>query len=316
MKLRNRNRHKLRIKLGEGVRGHYHLMSRTVNGEKWFGLREKEYLRKLIWQVAGFSGVRVITYAVMDNHFHVLAEVPPERVVSDGEIVRRFAVLYPEPTPWQPLTAEDLAKLLAANEVRGQELREELLARMHDVSWLMKTIKQRFAIWFQQAAGAVRPGLGGAVQERAGGGRCEGAADGGGPTLISTGCGPGSPTIRRTTVFCGYAEAVAGHGAAVDGLSVLACGGLAGYRQSLFGIAAAPKEGKDSVDPATASRVIEQERGKLSIPEILHCKCRYLTEGYIIGCREFVREVSEPLQRNPGNDRSGRSRWKAPIGTG
>ena len=125
-------------------------MSRTVNGEKWFGLREKEYLRKLIWQVAEFSGVRVITYAVMDNHFHVLAEVPPEREVSDEEIVQRFAVLYPETTPWQPLTAEALAELLAANEVRGQELREELLARMHDVSWLMKTIKQRFAIWFNK----------------------------------------------------------------------------------------------------------------------------------------------------------------------
>ena len=70
-----------------------------MNGEKWFGLREKEYLRKLIWQVAEFSGVRVITYAVMDNHFHVLAEVPPERAVSDEEIVRRFAVLYPEKLP-------------------------------------------------------------------------------------------------------------------------------------------------------------------------------------------------------------------------
>jgi len=29
----------------------------------------------------------------MENHFHVFAEVPPERVVSDEEIVRRFAVL-------------------------------------------------------------------------------------------------------------------------------------------------------------------------------------------------------------------------------
>ena len=120
---RDMKRHKLRIKLGEGVRGYYHLMSRTVNGEKWFGLREKEYLRKLIWQVAEFSGVRVVTYTVMDNHFHLLAEVPPERVVSDGEIVRRFAVLYPEPTPWQPLSAEALAKLLAANEVRGHPSR-------------------------------------------------------------------------------------------------------------------------------------------------------------------------------------------------
>ncbi|MFP4358915.1 MAG: transposase, partial [Puniceicoccaceae bacterium] len=137
--------------MGEGVRAYYHLMSRTVNGEKWFGPREKEYLRKLIWQVAEFSGVRVVTYAVMDNHFHVLAEVPPERVVSDGEIVRRFAVLYPESTPWQPLSAEDLAKALADNDIRGQELREELLRRMHDVSWMMKTIKQRFAVWFNKS---------------------------------------------------------------------------------------------------------------------------------------------------------------------
>ncbi len=64
------------------------MMSRTVNGEKWFGAREKEYLRKLIRQVAAFSGIRVITYALMDNRFHVPAEVPPERVVPYDEIVR------------------------------------------------------------------------------------------------------------------------------------------------------------------------------------------------------------------------------------
>ncbi|MFP4357690.1 MAG: hypothetical protein ACLFSZ_04520, partial [Puniceicoccaceae bacterium] len=89
---------------------------------------------------------------------------------------------------------------------------------------------------------------------------------------------------------------VAGHGAAADGLSVLACGGLAGYRQSLFGIAAAPKEGKGSVDPAAAARVIEREQGRLPMADILRCKCRYLTQGYIIGCSEFVREVSKPLE--------------------
>ncbi|MFP4492422.1 MAG: transposase, partial [Puniceicoccaceae bacterium] len=76
MKIQNRNpRRRPRLKLGEGTKAFYHLMSRTVNGERWFGVREKEYLRKLIWQVAEFSGIRVITYAVMDNHFHVFAEV-------------------------------------------------------------------------------------------------------------------------------------------------------------------------------------------------------------------------------------------------
>ncbi|MFP4352218.1 MAG: hypothetical protein ACLFTU_05215, partial [Puniceicoccaceae bacterium] len=58
----------------------------------------------------------------------------------------------------------------------------------------------------------------------------------------------------------------------------------------------APKEGKGSVDPAAAARVIEQERGRLSMAEMVHCKCRYLTQGYIIGCAEFVREVSRPLE--------------------
>jgi len=36
-------------------------MTRTVNGEHLFGDREKEVLRKMIWQVADFSGVDVLT---------------------------------------------------------------------------------------------------------------------------------------------------------------------------------------------------------------------------------------------------------------
>ncbi len=49
-------------------------MSQTVNGEILFGDVEKEVLRKMIWQVADFSEVQVITYAVMKNHFHLLVE--------------------------------------------------------------------------------------------------------------------------------------------------------------------------------------------------------------------------------------------------
>ncbi len=295
-------RHRLRIKLGEGVRAYYHLMSRTVNGEKWFGPREKEYLRKLIRQVAEFSGVRVVTYTVMDNHFHVLAEVPPERVVSDGEIVRRFAALYPEPTPWQPLTADALAELLAANDVRGQELREELLGRMHDVSWMMKTIKQRFAIWFNKP----RERFGPVWSERFRSVLVEGdvkALRTVAAYIDLNGVRAGLADDPKDYRFCGYAEAVAGHGAAADGLSVLACGGLAGYRQSLFGIGAAPKEGKAAIDPAAAARVIDGEGGRLSMPEVLRSRCRYLSDSLVIGSRGFISEALKPLE----------SRRKRPI---
>ncbi|MGE9291819.1 MAG: transposase, partial [Puniceicoccales bacterium] len=127
-------------------------MSRTVNGEALFGNREKEVFRKMLWKVAEFSGVRVITYAVMKNHFHILVEVPPQGTeVSDAELVRRYRLLYPQPTPWQPMRAEVLEGHLKENLLEGRELREDLLRRMHDVSEFMRTLKLRFTLWFNRS---------------------------------------------------------------------------------------------------------------------------------------------------------------------
>ncbi len=51
-------------------------MSRIVGGQMLLGVREKEVLRRLLWRVADFSGVEVLTYSIMSNHFHVLVQVP------------------------------------------------------------------------------------------------------------------------------------------------------------------------------------------------------------------------------------------------
>ncbi|MFP4493260.1 MAG: transposase [Puniceicoccaceae bacterium] len=195
-------------------------MNRTVREAGPFGPPEKEYLRNLIWRAAEFSGIRIITYAVMDSYFHLFVEVPPGRVVSDEEIVRRFGVLYPKRTPWQPLSSDDLAELLAENDVRGETLREDLLARMHDVSWLMKTINQRFATWFNNS------------RERFGpvwSGRFKSVLVEGDPEVLRTVAAyidlnavrEGLADDPKDYRFCGYAEAVAGNPAAVEGLSVL-----------------------------------------------------------------------------------------------
>ncbi|MFU8847573.1 MAG: transposase, partial [Opitutales bacterium] len=125
-------------------------MTRTVNGAHLFGDREREVLRKMIWQVADFSGVRVLTYCVMANHFHVLALVPPAEGVSDEELLRRYRVLYPRPTPYQQASLKVLAKQLAEGGEEGEAFRQQLLARMGDVSEFMKTLKQRFSIWFNK----------------------------------------------------------------------------------------------------------------------------------------------------------------------
>ncbi|MFO8027123.1 MAG: transposase, partial [Opitutales bacterium] len=75
----------------------YHCMTRVVNGERLFGDGEKEVLRRMIHQVADFSGVEVLTYCVMSNHFHVLLRVPAGQEVDDAELLRRYSVLYPKP---------------------------------------------------------------------------------------------------------------------------------------------------------------------------------------------------------------------------
>ena len=56
----------------------------------------KEVLRKQLWQIADFSGVEVITYCVMDNHFHTIVRVPDREkvMISDKELMRRCRVRY------------------------------------------------------------------------------------------------------------------------------------------------------------------------------------------------------------------------------
>ena len=128
----------------------YHCMTRTVNGEHLFGDGAREVLRKMIRQVAEFSGIEVVTYCVMANHFHVLAYVPYEPEVSDAELLRRYRVLYSGKLPPGTLRPEQLEGLLERGGREAREVRGKLLARMGDVSVFMKTLKQRFSIWFNR----------------------------------------------------------------------------------------------------------------------------------------------------------------------
>jgi len=272
----------------EGLTAYYHLMSRTVNGEALFGNREREVLRKMIWQVAGFSGVRVVTYAVMKNHFHLMVEVPGERVVSDAEIVRRFKILYPKPTPWQPMPAEVLEKHLAEDLQEGKELRRSLLLRMGDVSEMMKTLKQRFTLWFNRSQDRFGP----LWSERFKSVLVEGDKW----ALRTVAAYIDLNAVRAGLVsdpvdyrFCGYGEAMGGSRLARDGLSVVDRD-MAGYRQTLYGFGAGEKPGKVSFSREEAVRVLEQEKGKLPLAVVLRCRVRYFTDGKVLGSPEFVEE--------------------------
>mgnify|MGYP006291700467 CR=1 FL=1 len=301
-----------RIKL-DGVSATYHAMSRVVGGERLLGDREKEVLRKMLWQVADFCGVEILTYCVMSNHFHVLLRVPEKRAVPDGELLRRFKVLYPKPTKYQTAEFARLEKSLKTGDADAEAIRERLLGRMHDLSAFMKTLKQRFSIWYNRNHGDRRGTL---WMERFKSVLVEGR---GNPLQTMAAYIDLNP-VRAGLVedpkdyrFCGYAEAVAGNAGAREGLCAVwaACKGAGtrkrgpyevacqAHRELIFGKRAADA-GLTEMSRKKALKVLEEEDAVLPKATVLRCRVRYFTDGAILGSREFVRGFAEDWQKGKG----------------
>ena len=142
-----KNRTKIRV-LGIGA-SYYHVMSRITERRFYLGAREKEYFRGMMRRVADFSGVEVLTYTVLDNHFHLLIQVPERVEISDAELLRRMRLIYRE-----GVVAEFERELAEAeNDLEARLLRKRYLYRMYDLSEFMKTLKQRYAIWYNAEHG-------------------------------------------------------------------------------------------------------------------------------------------------------------------
>jgi len=290
--------------LADGL-GIYHCMSRSVNGEAFFDTREKEVLRKMLHQVADFSGVEVLTFCLMNNHFHLLVRVPPAEGVSDEELLRRYWVLYPEATVYQTASIEVMTKELKAGGPDAEAIRARLLARMGDVSAFMKTLKQRFSTWFNKTHD--RFGLLWSDRFKSV------LVEGKGHVLQTIAAYIDLNPVRAGIVqdpkdyrFCGYAEAVAGRRSAVRGLTFVTSGlykvspteALEAYRLMLFGKGSVGAAGAARIDRAQAVRVLEKEQGHLSAATLLRCRIRYFSEGAVLGSREFVAAHMDVWQRS------------------
>lgn len=284
----------------------YHCMTRTVNGELLFKDRDKEILRKMIRQVADFCGVEVLTYCIMSNHFHVLLQVPDAPSVSDTELIRRYRVLYPKPTKYQEASAVLMASQLQLGGNEAEVIRRKLLARMSDVSEFMKTVKQRFTIWYNKShqrygtlwadrfKSVLVQGEGNPLQTMA-------------AYIDLNSVRAGLVEDPKDYRFCGYAEAVAGvaearrgliqiwsdYGAKRSGLALQA------HRMLIFGKHASGA-GLSDLTRKRALKVLDREDGQLPKTAILRCRVRYFTDGAILGSAEFVRGFVDVWQVESG----------------
>ena len=132
----------------------YHVVSRIAN--KAFLLDDAEKKRvfvNMMHRAADFSGVDVITYVVMDNHFHLCLKIPErEGEVPESEILRRVGVLYGKDR------RDALERRLAGCREEGDDAAADaelarLRSRMGDLSEFMKTFKQRVSQWYNSNYG-------------------------------------------------------------------------------------------------------------------------------------------------------------------
>ena len=137
----------------------YHLMSRLAH--RAFFLNEEERCRavELMRRVEEFSGVQVLAYAFMSNHFHILIYVPEMEEIDEAEILRRIRVLYHDMSlrrvleEWDSLKEEDSkmrrkVRSPAKYVSRFDEFKRSYLRRMCNSAEFMRTYKQHFTMSF------------------------------------------------------------------------------------------------------------------------------------------------------------------------
>jgi REP element-mobilizing transposase RayT len=284
--------------------------------------REKEQFVALMREYEAFCEVRVVTFCIMSNHFHLLVEVPqrPEALPSDEELLRRVERL--SGLAGGGATRQMLERFRRQRQDEAaEELRERLFARMWDLSAFMKLLKQRFTQWFNHERG--RKGT--LWEERFKSVLVEGA----GEALATMAAYIDLNPVRAQLVddpkdfrWCGYAEAMTGKRRAKDGLRIIVAGGervasekvplaeaLVKYRVWLFGegeeIEGMDGEGRPLRRGFSREAVAQvvAEKGRVAPADYLRLRVRYFADGAVLGTRGFVNGIFKAYRKRFGKKR-------------
>jgi hypothetical protein len=267
---------------------------------------EREIFRHILRKAAVFSGVRIFTYAILSNHFHLLLEVPVQPLLDEAELIRRIRAFYGTleasrcKERWAEWRKNGLA-LLADREQDG------LRRRMGDISPFMKLLKQCYSISYNHRHSRV-----GTLWE---GRYASILVESESRALAVIAAYIDLNPVRAGIVkdpadyrWSGYGEACGGSATARQGiLSLLSVSqqeltwsdAMATYRTSLY---THGEERRDEAgrlqrvgfSPEVTSEVIERG-GTMPLPDLLRCRVRYFKDGLAFGSKAFVESV---FQRN------------------
>ena len=302
----------------EGKPAIYHCVSRVVDRGFRLGQAEKEEFVRRMRRLEGFCQVRVLTYCVMSNHFHILVEVPerPRQDPGDAELLEHLRTLYGgrrlAEVRWQLEHHRG-----QGNHRAAEALRQRYLRRMWDLSVFLGELKQGFSRWFNGRG--ERKGY--LWEDRF---RSVLVEDGHAVRMVAAyiDLNPvraGMVGAAGDYRWSGYGEAVAGRQRAREGLrqvmlerelggaeASVALRAVADWRKVLGAYRglladASPAAGGAAADTASPRDAgggkgaggggRRGERGRIGEAEMLRRKVRYFVDGWVIGSKGFVEAV-------------------------
>jgi REP element-mobilizing transposase RayT len=268
--------------------------------------------------LAGFGGIEILTYALMSNHFHVLAYVPQRREVSDDELAARLACILPTEAV-QRIIGQLRDFRAQGHDAAADALKARYTYRMHDISEFFKALKQRFSQFHNAREGRQGP----LWEQRFKSILVERSEK----ALLTVAAYVDLNAVRAGIVkdpkdyrYSGYGEAMGGSKVARDGLRTLVkavrCYGRVSwgraqetYRQRLYvqgqqrGCCADGRPIRRGFTPQQVQEVIEAG-GRLPLHELLRCRIRYFTDGLALGGREFLQAIFQRYRSHFGPKRT------------
>lgn len=132
---------------------YYSVCCRVVDRQFKFDKDIKNDMFQLLQEAADFSGVNVLAFSFMSNHFHLLVKVMPKGTfVPDKKVLERVGILYGEKKE-QELKKQIENLRDSGDKDRTATLLESFRARMNDLSEFMKTFKQRITMRYNNNHG-------------------------------------------------------------------------------------------------------------------------------------------------------------------
>ena len=271
----------------------YHVISRVALDGLPFNSKDKEFLLWLMRKWSSIFFVDVLGFAIMGNHFHLVVRMHTVDGVDDEEVMERFVMMKRK----EDYEGDD--DMVYTGPIPGTKGFQALKGKLCSLSWYVMEIKQGFSRYYNRK------------YDRRGylwGDRFKSVIVEDGEALLNLLAYVDLNPVRAGIVkrpedyrWCGLGYYVQSGNR--DGFLCAEFGmdewcelgddeALVRYREYVYEAGGIVKDGKSSISPDILEK--ERVRGyRLTRQEVFRLRCRYFSNGCIIGSSRFVEEMAE-----------------------